>query len=729
MKSFLYILLFCLIGFELNAQNPPPFYPNNNIEIYHNNELLKLPFTGGLNSPQFSDIDLDNDGIKDLVVFENTINKVLTFKNNGTPNTIDYIYEPQFESLFPEIENWMLLVDYNNDGLEDLFTRFISGIRLYKASYDNDKVIFTLEVEQLLYTGNSGLPINVFVSPGDIPAIIDMNNDGDIDVLSFDLSGAVIEYYENQSVENNYIADSLYFEKVNGCWGNVFEDPNNDNISLNISCKSEGSAVDSSSIQLHVGSTLLAFDQDGDGDKELIVGDKASSNLSFLLNDGDENFAEINYLDVAFPSTNISAQVFIFPAAFYVDVDNDGLEDLIVAPFEIVGAENHNQVLLYKNTGTTNDVVFEKQQNDFLVREMIDAGKGAYPKFVDVDGDELLDIVIGNVGYFQVSDSTLYSTLTVYKNISTANQIAFELSDMDFNNLSTYNLEGIFPTFADFDGDEDLDMIAGDEQGYLNYFENIGSSNEMILNLHTLKLDSITVGTRAVPTFYDYNDDGLIDLVVGERSGNLNLLENISSAGNLQFELINNFWGGVNVQVPPLPIGNSAPIITELDSTETNYLLSNNFVGSLFLYNELEANNFNKLDTFYSGTNTGGIGGVDVADLNSDGFLDLVVGNDRGGITILTQDEMLNIPPVVGIPNNNAHQINIYPNPAQETIFIETELKVKSTSIHLVNSLGQVIKTFENQELNSSINIAELPKGIYFISIAEHQIFKRFVKY
>jgi len=728
MYRLTYIIFFCC-WLNLSAQTPPDFYLNNNIEIYHNNQLLKLPFAGGLNSPQFSDIDLDNDGLKDLVVFEKSRNKVLTFKNNGTPNTIDYVYAPQYENLFPAMQKWMLLVDYNGDGLEDLYTSFQSGIQLYKASYDNDKVIFTLQLNQLLYTGNSGLPLNVFVSPGDIPAIIDMNNDGDIDVLSFDLFGGVIEYYENQSIENGYVADSVYYERINGCWGNVYEDPNNENISLNVSCKSEGSAVDSSSLQLHPGSTLLAFDIDGDGDKELIIGDIASSNLSYLQNDGDENFATVNLLDPTFPSSNIPAQVFIFPAAFYLDVNNDGLEDLIVAPNEVVGAENYNQVLYYKNSGTANNVIFEKQQNDFLVGEMIDAGKGAYPKFVDIDGDEKLDLIIGNVGYFQVSDSTLYSTLTVYKNISIENQIAFEFSEMDFNNLSNYNLKGLFPAFEDVDGDGDYDMIAGDDEGYLNYFENIGSPTEMNLTLHTPRLDSITVGTRATPTFYDYNEDGLIDLVVGERSGNLNLLENISTNGILAFDLINNFWGGVNVQVPPLPIGNSAPIITTLDSTDVNYLVSNNYVGSLFIYNDLQANNFNKLDTFYSSINTGGIGGIDVADLNSDGFLDMVIGNDRGGVTIITQDEQLNIPPVIGIENQINNAISIYPNPANQNIFIKSDFSFNPSEAIILNSIGKKVLSLNNLYTNHSIDISKLAKGIYFLSIPNHQIFERFVKY
>ena len=52
---------------------------------------LKNPWAGGLNSPQFSPIDLNGDGVKDLFVFERGYNgKVLTFINKGIINQLKY---------------------------------------------------------------------------------------------------------------------------------------------------------------------------------------------------------------------------------------------------------------------------------------------------------------------------------------------------------------------------------------------------------------------------------------------------------------------------------------------------------------------------------------------------------------------------------------------------------------------------------------------------------------
>jgi hypothetical protein len=70
------------------------------IDLKENNKTLTLGDLGGLNNPQYSDPDLNNDGINDLIVFDRTDNRFFTFINNGTPNTIDYTYAPKYAKNF-----------------------------------------------------------------------------------------------------------------------------------------------------------------------------------------------------------------------------------------------------------------------------------------------------------------------------------------------------------------------------------------------------------------------------------------------------------------------------------------------------------------------------------------------------------------------------------------------------------------------------------------------------
>ncbi len=44
--------------------------PYDSVTIFSKKENLNNPFAGGLNCPQFSEIDLNGDGVKDLVAFE-----------------------------------------------------------------------------------------------------------------------------------------------------------------------------------------------------------------------------------------------------------------------------------------------------------------------------------------------------------------------------------------------------------------------------------------------------------------------------------------------------------------------------------------------------------------------------------------------------------------------------------------------------------------------------------
>ena len=81
-----------------------------------NGHILKFPWAGGMNECQFSAIDLNFDGIKDLFVFDKSGNRILTFLNNGTAGQPDYIYAPEYEQYFPALHDWATLIDYNKDG-------------------------------------------------------------------------------------------------------------------------------------------------------------------------------------------------------------------------------------------------------------------------------------------------------------------------------------------------------------------------------------------------------------------------------------------------------------------------------------------------------------------------------------------------------------------------------------------------------------------------------------
>lgn len=71
---------------------------------------------------------------------------------------------------------------------------------------------------------------------------------------------------------------------------------------------------------------------------------------------------------------------------------------------------------------------------------------------------------------------------------------------------------------------------------------------------------------------------------------------------------------------------------------------------------------------------------------------------------------------IAQITNNDA---SIYPNPASNKLFVNLPSSGE-TSITLHNAVGQLVKQLQTHERSTSISVAELPAGLYHISIAQN---------
>ncbi|MCF8378418.1 MAG: T9SS type A sorting domain-containing protein [Bacteroidales bacterium] len=706
----------------------------------HTKKIFKYPWAGGINAAQFGEIDLNLDGIKDIVVFDRIGNRLMTFINEGLPGEISYSFAPEYSSSFPIVKEWIILKDYNNDGKNDIFTyaQDFPGIIVYKNISQQD-LSFELEVYPYLTSLQGGGQVNILTTNVDYPGIEDIDNDGDMDILTFWGLGSFIEYHQNQSMELYGIPDSLEFIEVSQCWGEFAESDESNLITLDTCLINQNSGSIVNERTRHTGSTFLLIDLDADNDKDLLLGDVDYPNLIELINGGDVAEAVMISQDGEFPSYNKSLNLFSMPVAAYLDVNNDLSRDLILSPFDPNPfiPENKNSVWLYLNEGLTNSPDFDFTQKNFVQEDMIDVGSGAYPILFDYNMDGLTDIFISNYGYYMYSyyspgmflHSVYWSNIALFENTGTIEVPSFSQVTHDFADLHKYHLRGIYPSFGDIDGDEDIDMIFGNEDGSLALLENTsGNPSVMEFNEPLFSYKNLDVGNFSTPQLFDLNKDGLLDLIIGEEDGNLNYYENSGSATNAEFVFITDSLGKVDVRAPEITYtftGYSAPCFFYNDVNEIELLVGSE-QGKVFYFTDIEANltsGFYESDSLYlliggekQSINTGYRSAAAIEHIDYDNNFDLIAGNFSGGLQYF---EGSNSPQVAGnLPLKSPGAfIYIYPNPCRDKIYfyIKTNDPTASYFYRIYNPVGQRLlegKMFANTK--KMLNISSLSRGMYY---------------
>lgn len=723
-----------LIFVSLKTFSQPLFERVDTIRVYNSGNQLKNPWAGGFNFTEWSDVDIDLDGYKDLAVFDKSGEIIRIFKNDGIPGVSSYSHSESLQAQMPSpVSSWAFFKDYNNDSKQDLFTYSLGGgLRVYKNISTPGNIQFTLLSRALLtnYIGGSGitsLPVNGVA----IPAVADIDNDGDLDILTFQSSGTLLEFHKNITLEQYGNLDSLRFELADFCWGDVSE--NNCEAVLNypgcplMRIYNENVApkktVEVNGV-MHSGSCLLCIDMDGDNDKDLVLSDISCDSIEYFHNAGSSSNAHFDYTTKVYPNATNPVTFKQFPCTYFVDVDNDGIRDLIAAP-NMMASENYKSVWFFKNNGLDNIPNFQLVKKNFMQDQMLDFGEGAFPASIDFDNDGDLDLIVGNFGYY-LPVSLYSSKLALLENTGTNINPQFNLINLDFAGLSGYNLRNIAPATGDLDGDGDLDLIIGDASGRMTYFKNtapIGSPASFTFesDYTTGILAGFDVGLNAYPQLFDVNNDGLLDLLVGEYEGWLNYYENRGTVTTPAFTPAITQFGGVHTVIPGYYEGQSVPAMFRESGVTKVFVGSDR--GYLYLFGNIDGNlngNFTLIDSVYQGIREGENIAPHMADFNNDGYKDMILGNYSGGLAFFYGASN----PIKIEENNNVYnEIHLFPNPANNQIsLLFNSFNNLDKTIIISDALGRKLKELKTKDDKINIDLSLFEPGFYLLQTISNTV-------
>jgi hypothetical protein len=477
---------------------------------------LGLANVGSFAAPAFA--DLDGDGDPDALVGDGQ-GRVHFFANTGT--AADPLFAAPVTSPFglPQVDGRAkpAFADLDGDGdLDALIGSYNGGTTFFRNDGTATNPAFGVRLDNPF--GLQG--VGQFASP----TLADLDQDGDLDAFIGNQAGATLFFQNTGSVtvplfaapvavpilnvigESSPLATDIDedgdFDLVIGAVDGTFT------VLLNqFSCPAMFAASSANPFGLPTAGDFadpVFVDIDGDGDPDAFIGTNGAPRLAFAENTGSAA-APAFAAPITNPfGLNVGTLFEVSPA--FADIDGDG-------DFDAFFGEQYGNTLQFENVGRFNAPEFSQFP---LSNPFPKAGDPfSKPTLGDLDGDGDLDVLVGG----------RYGDFFFSQNTGTVNAPAFEMPVTNPFGLSDTG-DANNPTLVDLDEDGDLDLVTGESFGDLIVFTNTGSRTAPSFVGSTNPFGLTKANESSAPSFADIDGDGDVDALVGTFAGDIAFFEN-----------------------------------------------------------------------------------------------------------------------------------------------------------------------------------------------------------
>ncbi|MCK5104140.1 MAG: VCBS repeat-containing protein, partial [Cyclobacteriaceae bacterium] len=238
-----------------------------------------------------------------------------------------------------------------------------------------------------------------------------------------------------------------------------------------------------------------------------------------------------------------------------IDFDGDGIEDLVCAAqsfqhrkyrgrvAKLIEKEdrfsaNKNQLIFLKNKGGNNEPIYKNPTHILKVDGTpLAEGIAIKPMFADFDNDGDFDFIgIGKPENADDYDVAWKNNFILYfENTGTKSNYEFSGSKVLTHNGIPVRMESrstIHTTAIDWNKDEHVDIIAGEESGRISFLKNTGqlvNGVPQFLPPRFFQQEAkyVDFGALVAPRVFDWDGDGLDDIISGNEMGHIGFIKNL----------------------------------------------------------------------------------------------------------------------------------------------------------------------------------------------------------